>query len=130
MRMYPLQGLVPYKGVVCRIVGRVSDNETVLYTLLESRSHAESNLHVVSHTRLLEAIKTYARWKEDDRVHFDRHPTTVRVVDRRWDFKRGTVIYGFTDMIKVYRTQEQLMEVAEHHARLAALPLPEIDDLL
>lgn len=127
MRPFPKRGIVPYEGERYRITNRYGDERSMFYSLLRNVPGKPSVVHgTVPHQRLLAAIADYAQFKIEDQVYIDRRFITFPIVQRKWSFKLGTVLYGITDnkrrVILVWKQQETLLEAARLHAQALGTP--------
>ena len=124
---FPIGGIVPYEGELYTIVSRYGDALSCFYGLRQRVPAGPPKTHAsVPGERLLEEIAAYAKFNVGDRVCIDHRTTTFPIKRRHWNFRRGEVMYGLTDVNKqllfVNKTQQHLLAVARAHERVLGTP--------
>ncbi|MBK8340615.1 MAG: hypothetical protein IPK99_11760 [Flavobacteriales bacterium] len=127
MTPLPLHGLVPYEGQVVPILsGRADARHGWTYTLHTRAADRELRIHYhVPHADLLKAITLYARFEEGAEVHLGKNGP-MRIVQRTWNFKLGTVRYRAVrpdrNVATGWITQERMMELIRWEEALDRTP--------
>ena len=132
VRHFPVNGLVPYKGQVVPILNRRRTGREVHYVIHTRAPDGALEMHFeVTRAQLIAAIADFARYHVKDQVHIDHRLITFPIVERKWSFRQGTVIYSITDnkrvIYRVFRTQEQLMAAEALHEAPDSPPAPQLE---
>lgn len=126
VRPFRIGAIVPWSGHLHRVERYEKRDSGWVYGLTPTDRAPWRMAPAIAHAEILADIAKYARFKVGDEAYIDHRAIKFPIVDRKWNFKLGTVLYGMRDrvrpVIKVWKQQETLLHAASWHQQVQDTP--------
>ncbi|MBP7513222.1 MAG: hypothetical protein KA791_01665 [Flavobacteriales bacterium] len=126
VRPFRVGAIVPWSGHLHRVDRYEMRGTNWVYWLTPIERAPWRSAPAIPHADVILGIEKFARFKVGDEAYIDQRFIKFPIVDRKWSFKLGTVLYGMRDrvrpVIKVWKQQEILLHAASWHQRVLDTP--------